>query len=329
MRILTLIVALLLAVSSRAETLREFLKANAIPENSFSKSELLQEVNGAAGTEDGLVVAVYVRVKGEELTGNPIVVRYDRNSAAIQRAEVKPEDEDMCCGSPDDLMLLHDFAIISFHINPDAETMLVVGKDLKLVTTLYGFDVREIAPGQVVFIENMVHFAAVHPERLELADLRDGTTKELYPPKGDGLRAAFARDHAKHMPSKATCEKMDDPCTPELYDEAIDFIDAAGRGWFAFTVHRDALHATASAQPPESVVSEAALYRYAWNGKDWLYCEEKLTEDEAKALSLQPGQAGGSATAGRCTPLLPVTADSTNSDYSPFENHSGHPAPKK
>ena len=228
MRILTLIVALLLAVSSRAETLREFLKANAIPENYFSKSELMQEVNGAAGTEDGLVVAVYVRVKGEELTGNPIVVRYDRNSAAIQRAEVKPEDEDMCCGSPDDLMLLHDFAIISFHINPDAETMLVVGKDLKLVTTLYGFDVREIAPGQVVFIENMVHFAAVHPERLNWPICGTAPPKSYIRPRAMGFGPHSPAIMRSHMPSKATCEKMDDPCTPELYDEDNRF---HRRGW--------------------------------------------------------------------------------------------------
>jgi hypothetical protein len=329
MRILTLLAALLLAVSSRAETLRAFLKTSGIPDASFTKAELDEEINGSAGANQEIVLAAYVRVKGDEVVGDPRLVHYDRKSGAIQRAEVKPEDEDRCCGSPDDLMLLRDFAIISFHINPDAETMLVVGKDLKLVTTLYGFNVREVAPGQVVFIENMIHFAAEHPERLAFADLRTGTTRELYPPRGDALRAAFAREHARHLPPHDTCEKMNDPCTPELYDEDIDFVDVDGHGSFAFTVQRDALHATASEQPPESVVSEAALYRYAWNGNNWLYCEEKLTEDAAKALTLHPGQPGGGAASGCCTPSLPVTADTANSDYSPFESHGETPAPKK
>src|SRR5579864_9538514 len=329
MRLLTLLAALLLAVSSRAETLRDFLQTSGIPDASFTRAELEEQINGSAGANQEIVLAAYVRVKGDVLAGDPRLVRYDRKSGAIQRAEVKPEDEDRCCGSPDDLTLLGDFAIISFHVNPSAETMLVVGKDLKLVTTLYGFGVREVAPGQVVFIENMIHFAAAHPERLAFADLRTGTRRELYPPRGDALRAAFAREHASHMPPKSTCEKMDDPCTPELYDEDIDFLDVDGHGAFAFTVQRDALHATASEQPPESVVSEAAFYRYAWNGKDWLYCEEKLTEDDAKALALHPGQTGESANKGPCTPSLPVIADTTNSDYSHFQSHGETPAPKK
>ena len=320
MRALVLIVALLLALPASGETLREFLKANAIPANSFSKSELDEEINGAAGGHGPLTIAVYVRIQGDVVAGDPRLVRFDKASGAVERAEVKPEDEDLCCGSPDDIAWIGDYAVLSFHINPDAEAVLVVGKDLKLVTTLYGFDVREVAPGQVVFIENMVHFAPVHPERLAFADLASGKTIELYPPKGDALRSAFAREHAKHMPPKAACEKMNDPCTPEAYDENIDFVDADGHGSFAFVVHRDALHATADEQPPDSVASEAALYQYAGNGKGWLYCEEKLSDDEAKELVALPAQkAGGPASKGRCTPSLPVAPDMSNADYSPFE----------
>ena len=324
MRTLAVIAALVLALPSCAETLREFLQANAIPAKSFSKAELDEEVNGAAGSRNQSVMAVYVRIQGDAVAGDPRLVRFDKDSGAVERAEIKPEDENMCCGSPDDISLIGDFAVLSFHINPSAETMLVVGKDLKLVTTLYGFGVREVAPGQVVFVENMVHFAPVHPERLEFADLGSGKTMELYPPKGDALRTAFAREHAQHMPPKATCEKMDDPCKADDYDESIDFVDADGHGSFAFTVHRDALHAMASEQPPESVASEAALYRYAWNGQAWLYCEAKLTEDEAKALTPLPGNAGGPATRGRCTPSLVVTPDLSNADDSPFEDRKPH-----
>jgi hypothetical protein len=325
MRTLVLMAAWLLAAPGSAETLREFLKANAIPATSFSKAELDEEINGATAQRDPIVLAAYVRIQGDAVAGDPRLVRFDKASGTVQRAEVKPEDEGMCCGSPDDIALIGDFALLSFHINPSAETMLVVGKDLKLVTTLYGFDVREVAPGQVVFVENMVHFAAVHPERLEFADLASGKTMELYPPKGDALRAAFALEHAQHMPPKATCEKMDDPCKAEDYDESIDFVDTDGHGSFAFTVQREALHATASEQPPESVVSEAALYRYARDGKGWLYCEEKLSDDEAKALALPPGQrAGATASKGRCTPGLAVVPDMANADYSPFEGRKPH-----
>ena len=325
MRKLVWIATLLFALSSRAETLREFLKDNAIPANSFSKAELDEEINGASGAQNQSVIAVYVRIKDDAVTGDPRVVRFDKNSGAVQRAEIKPDNEDLCCGSPLQVDLIGDYAFLYFHINPSAGAVMVIGKDLKLVTTLYGIDVREVSPGQVVFIENMIHFAPVHPERLKFADLASGKTMELYPPKGDALRAAFAREHAQHMPPKATCEKMDDPCKAEEYDESIDFVDRDGHGSFAFTVQRDALHATAGEQPPESVVSESALYRYSWDGKAWLYCEEKLTEDEAKALSaLAVQQAGASASKGRCTPSLAVAPDMTGADYSPFESRKPH-----
>ena len=325
MRTLALIAALLVVLPGSGETLREFLKNNAIPANSFSKAELDQEINGAAGGQGPVVIAVYVRIQGDAVAGDPRLVRFDKISGAVERAEVKPENEDLCCGSPLQVDLMGDFTLLYFHINPSADCVLVLGKDRKLITTLYGFDVREVAPGQVVFVEDMMHFAPLHPERLELADLRTGKKLELYPPEGDALRAAFAREHAQHMPPKATCEKMDDPCTPEDYDESIDFVDADGHGSFAFVVHRDALHATASEQPPDSVASGAALYHYAGDGKVWLYCEESLSDEEAKALTPLPGrQAGGSAMKARCTPNLPVAPDMSNAEYSPFEDRKPH-----
>jgi hypothetical protein len=321
MRKLALMVVLLLAISSRAETLRDVLKTGGIPEDKFTKAELDQEVNGWARHADQVVVAVYVRLKGEMLTGNPQVVRYERNRGVIQRAEVKPEDEDFCCGSPGDIEFAGDFIILSFHIKPSAEAMLVLGKDVKQVTTLYGFNVREVLPGQIVLIENMIHFAPVHPERLELADLHTGARTELYPSQGDALRAAFASEHKKRMPPRLTCEKMNDPCTPELYDEDIEFAGEDGHGNFAFTVHRDAVHATAEEQPPNSIASEAALYRYSWNGNAWLYCEEKLSDREVQSLTPAPGKIGETSTRLGCTPNLPVTPDMSNADYSPFSSH--------
>ncbi|MFZ0746691.1 MAG: hypothetical protein WAM85_19950 [Terracidiphilus sp.] len=318
MRMFVLIAALLIALSSRAETLRDVLKSNGIPEVSFSKVDLDENVNGAAANEEAYVLVVYVRVIGDLLTGYPQLVRYDRHSGAIRRSEIKPEDEDKCCGSPNSIEFIGDFAILSFHINPSASAMMVLGKELNLVTTLYGFDVHEVAPDQIVFIENMIHFAPAHPERLQFADLRSGKKTELYPPKGDVLRAEFAREHAKHMPPQATCEKFNDPCEPELYDEDIDFLGVDGHGTFVFTVHRDASHATEEGQPPDSVASEAALYRYTGNSNAWFYCEEKLSEDEARALGGPRGH-NGSTIKDRCTPTLPVEPDMSNSDYSPFE----------
>jgi hypothetical protein len=275
-------------------------------------------VNAASAVKGNRVLVVYLRVdKDNLLTGDPQLIQFSRDSGAVSLSEVKPENADLCCGSPNDVEMIGGYVVLSFHFNPSAATMLVLGEDLKLVTTLYGFDVHEAAPGQLVFIENMIHFAPVHPERLQLADLRSGRRTELYPPKGDAMRSAFAREHARRMPAPSVCAQMNDPCQPELYDEDIEFLDNDRGGNFAFTVHRYAQHAIAKDRPPESVESAAAIYRYAWNGRVWLYCEQGLPDNTQR-------NQGGAAAEGECTPDLPVKADPSNADFSPFDRHRHH-----
>ena len=321
MRLLAIIATLLIALASPAQTLRDVLKTNGIPESTFNASELDGNVNAAAAIKDNRVLVVYMRVdKSNMFTGDPLLIQFNRNSRAIVRTEIKPEDTDRCCGSPDNVQVIGEYLVLSFHVNPSAATMLVLSKDLKLVTTLYGFDLREAAPGQLVFIENMIHFAPVHPERLQLANLRTGRRVELYPPQGDALRAEFAREHARHMPQYETCMQMNDSCTPELYDEDIEFTDNDRGGNFEFIVRRDASHRTDNGQPPETVASAAALYRYAWDGQNnWMYCEERLSEDEATGnAQRQRKRAAGTR---ECIPNLPVRPDTSNADFSPFDQH--------
>jgi hypothetical protein len=118
------------------------------------------------------------------------------------------------------------------------------------------------------------------------------------------------------MPAKDVCDKLNDPCQADLYDESIEFVDQDGRGNFSFSVHRDAAHAMKENEPPDTVASDAALYRYAWNGSRWLYSEEKLADQDGQGLAASPRQG--------CTPNLPVTADMANADYSPFGKHRAH-----
>lgn len=321
MRVLALIAALVFVIPCRAETLRQLLTSAQIPLNSFGNAELNAQVNGVSGSDQQIVLAVYMLVTENSLVGNPQLARYDHATGSIQRSEVKPENTATCCGSPEGINWVGGFALVSFHINPSAETILVIASDLKLSTTLYGFDVHEVLPGKVVFIENMIHFAPAHPERLELADLRTGNKTELYPPKNDELRADYAREHAKHLPSDGTCQKANDPCEPDLYDEDITFIGADGHGNFAFAVQRNAQHFDGNDTSNYVTPSAYALYRYFWNGKFWLYCEESLAAEQHNSdLSDRSFRAELRSRPG-CIPNLSVTPDLSNADFSPFDKH--------
>jgi len=285
---------------------------------SFSKAELDEIVDGAGANKDQYVYFAYLRTKGEMLTGKPQVLRYDQKTGAILRSEVQLKEKVISLGSPDDVEFVDDYVLLSFHYNPSASSVVVLDQQLKIVELLYGFEISRVARNQIVMVENMMHFAPVHPERLEFVDLHTGANTELYPPKGDTLRERFALESEKHMPSVEVCKQLEnDLCDPKLYDEDVSFLGSDGNGRFALVAARDASHATKKDEVPVTVASESALYIYQQGKSGWLYCEMQVSEDEAKALIGQDKNGYDSVKA-RCIPNLPVVADMTTAGFNPF-----------
>ena len=313
MRIAISLVAMtLVSLTCPAETLRELLLASHIPVTSFSDSELTGNVNGTTSSRAQITLVVYRALSGEMLSGPVQLVRYDKSSGHVYRRKLQESQEDVCAGSVGDPNFIGEFTLLSTSISPSAECLLVLGKRLELVRTLYGFSPVEVAPETVVLTENMIHFAPVHPERLQIADLRHGTTQELYPPKADALRAQLAREHAKHMPADETCMRMNDPCDPEMFDEDISALQTDGKGRFSFIANQSASHSTEEGKSPDIVASQVVLYVYARSEKGWLYCEQRLPgSDEQPNVSFDDAVT-------RCTPGLPVVPDGSTAVYNPF-----------
>ena len=311
MRILVSIAALLFAVlPCRAQsTLREQLKSAGIPEDSFSEVQLNEHVDGSSAGDKKFIYFVFIlRTHDGDLTGFPQVVRYDTSDKKLLRAEIKPKDADLCCGSPLGIEFVENYLLLSFHDNPSADTVLVTGKDLSYRTTLYGFYFHQIASDLVVYVENLIHFAAQHPERLAWADLRSGREGELYPPMGDRLRTAFAVLHEQHMPAAAVCQQANDPCDPAIYDEDIAFVPGGGPRGITVRVTRTGNHSWGTKNEDVDVPVEETLYVYKLSKTGWLYCEwdavaAKLVKSR-NAVAMNPGVASAS-----CEPNLPVAPD--------------------
>ena len=288
--------ALTVAVlACQAQTLRDELRTAGIPETQFPSAELGQTVNATSARGGTTTYLAYMRVDANQhFRGSPQVLRYDSATGMIARKELPPGDEERCCGSPLNITITHNYELFEFHDTPSASTVLAADKSLKPVAVLYCFGMKEIAPDEVVFTEDMVHFAPAHPERLRVVDLRSGTTEEIYPPKGDKLRVEFARVHERKMPSQKICQAENDPCDPTYYDESVEFV-SAGERQLKLRVSRDAAHVIAKDQEPETVASQEALYIYWQTVSGWRYCEmelrDKNSEDEG------------------CVPNLPVVAD--------------------
>lgn len=323
MRIAGSIIVLLFAVlpCRSQSTLGDRLRAAGIPQNSFSEVQLSELVDGISASEGPLVYFVYVRRKGDLLTGFPQAVRYNSRDASLIRAEIKPENTDLCCGSPEGIEPIDDYLLLEFHFNPSAASALVLNKKLELAETLYGIDTNRVAPNQIVFTENMVHFADVHQERLQFTDLSNGKSMEIYPLKNDDLRNRFEKDLPAKMPD--VCRQKPELCQSGSFDESCDFIGGDGNGRFAFVCGRSANRQVKAGEEPETYFSDQALYIYAHDAaKGWVYCGTAISGDDARMLGAGQSRSDESrlyeSVRGRCMPNLPVVPDMSTSDLSQF-----------
>lgn len=288
--------ALALAVLvCRAQTLGDELRTAGIPDTHFTSAELGQTVNATSARSGTITYLVYMRVgTNQEFIGSPQVLRYDSASGTITSKELPRTDEERCCGSPLNITITRNYELFEFHDTPAASTVLAADRDLEPVAVLYGFDMKEIAPDEVVFTEDMVHFAPAHPERLRVVDLRSQATQEIYPPKGDKLRVEFARMHERKMPSQKICQAENDPCDPTYYDETVEFMSAR-EGQLKLRVARDAAHIVAKDKQPETLASQNATYIYWKTASGWRYCEMELQNKNSAYED--------------CVPNTPVVAD--------------------
>lgn len=322
MRNLVCMAALLLIVSAcrSQSTLREQLQTAGIPVESFGKAQLDEVVDGAGASHGRFVSFVYLRTRGEELIGFPQVIRFDTGSGLLLTSEVRPTDQELCCGAPDGIDFVDDYLLLSFHYNPSASSVLVLDEKLKLVQTLYGFWIRRVAPNQVVMIENMVHFAPVHPERVRLVNLIDGKSLEIYPSKNDALRNQFDKDSQARMPS--ICTQRPELCDNDGFDEDCEFLGGDGNGKFAFECGRSASYQAKEGEESVTYASDDGIYLFEHKYNGWAYCERAVTADEAKmfqGFSYGKGEEnrGYEIVKDRCIPNLAIVPDMSN-DLSPF-----------
>jgi hypothetical protein len=304
-----------------AKTLNQLLLEEQIPSDYFSAEELAQTVGGTIflGGPDELELA-YDVLAGESAYVSSHVVKYDKKRGVLLKSKLQTDKTEVCFGPFTGMLHVGEFTLVSTHISPSAGCLLVLDDQMAQKATLYGFSPRPVAPNRVVLIEDMIHFSPVHPERLQLADLKLGTTFELYPSKGDAMRARLASENATHMPTRAICMKMNDPCDPHLFDEEILAIATGPEDRFALIVKQSASHVTVPEESPVTVASQSVLYIYAPSDYGWIYCQAEVSNQEAtmrtQASRLRSWQFND--TAGRCTPNLPVLPDMSTSVVNPF-----------
>jgi hypothetical protein len=244
-------------------------------------------------------------------------VKFESTNGKLLKSTV--HESEPCSGALWDMTKIDDHLLISTNISPSASCVLVLNKKLAQTQILYGFGPERVGQNQIVLTDNMIHFAPVHPERLEFVDLRRRSTSQLYPPKGDSLRARLIRENAEHMPSHQICMQMNDACDPKLFDESIDDFATNGQDHFALLVTQLATHAVPPGEPAAKAGPQWVIYIYTREIGGWKYCEKEITGAEAASM---PGLRNWKFhnVEGRCTPNQPAIPDMSTAIMNPFHS---------
>jgi hypothetical protein len=115
----------------------------------------------------------------------------------------------------------HGVIHIETHVTPSAVCLLLLSPQLTLRTTLYGGLLGMVGADYAIVQRNEIHFAAVHPMRIAVYDLRSGRPTEVYPPAQDAYRQQFSQALQSHMPSQDWCRTENTPCDPRNFDADV------------------------------------------------------------------------------------------------------------
>ena len=167
------------------------------------------------------------------------VSRYDRRSARWTQSPTLDDGVGYGITSVD-LTPLH--VLVSL-LTPSASGVLVLDSStLERVASLDGFDPRPLPDGSIVFTENMVHFAPMHQERLQVFDPHRRQELPVFPGKKESVlavnfRRTIQRIYAE-LPQARRDEIRDSPYSDVIeYDRAIGNFREGDRGTrVAFTV---------------------------------------------------------------------------------------------
>jgi hypothetical protein len=224
--------ALLGRAQGEGKTLREVLAAEKLPLDANTLHNLDAKISSGAELHDAeqFVTAYYVLDSTGQLNPPIFVDVYDRSagrwkSGEIKAAVAKDESVDVdCFGSVLAIAAFPDSLVLETHINPSAGCELVLSRDLKLKTSLYGWMVGHFVDGGIVYHRSQIHFATVHPAEIAFYDPATGKDFTIFPHRPlrqvrlqliEELREFF-KTHQDY------CQKANDPCDAESFDSSLE-----------------------------------------------------------------------------------------------------------
>jgi len=210
------------------ETLGDVLQAHSAPIAAFTRSELEARITSwaASGTDDPFLLAYY-EDDGSGFLNPPLrVIRYDHSGQVLRASLVEANAEFEagvpmnCLGSVNSVSELPGAILLETHKNPSAGCVLVLSPQLALKASLSGRVLAVMRSECVIVQKSEVHFAPVHPMRIEVYDLRRSSLTSVYPPPKDEQRVAYSRALAATM-DQAWCAANNASCDAREFENGL------------------------------------------------------------------------------------------------------------
>jgi hypothetical protein len=225
-----ILLTIVFAAPLPAQTLHSLVVQSDSPPNAASLPNLHRNVVGYSvlDTADWFVAAYYLEDATPGLEPPLFVDRYDRKagqwrSAAFTDEQLRNAHTD-CLGSVLELRAALDSFLLSTHLNPSAQCLLVLSTTLDIRTTLYGWPLATLKDGSIVFHRSMRHFSPVHPAEIGFYNRKTGRSYTLYPskPYQSVRQSEIAMLQAFFDANDAWCQLNNHPCDPERFDNSLD-----------------------------------------------------------------------------------------------------------
>lgn len=216
--------------TSSAATLREVIATSDAPPDLRPLANLDRDITSYSVLDNPqwFAVAYYLQGSSEALEGPLFVDRYQRSTrqwrfAAFSRDQTSTRASD-CLGSASGLDAAADSFLLTTHITPSAECVLVLSTDLAVRTTLYGWPLATLADGSIVYHRSQIHFAPVHAAEIAVFNRKTGRSYTIYPSKPyQAVRQAeIATLTAFFDQHLDWCNQHNQPCDPESFENALD-----------------------------------------------------------------------------------------------------------
>jgi hypothetical protein len=253
-----------------AETFGRTLREADVPTNQFETVELNEGITSfAVSTGDPFLLAYYVD-DGSGLLKPPLhVVRYDRQSQVIKRADIRdinalfqgkiPMD---CLGTALTIREYHGVVYIDTHYNPSAGCLVLLTSELDYKTALSGWLIGLIGADYAIVEGSEIHFMSVHPLHIHVFDLMNNRLVQMYPFDHDSLRSRYSKLIERHI-SDQWCHQANAQCDPTNFDVTLEDEVATNEAAkvFGFTAQFDAAGFGEDAESHVPPVRVAYIFR--------------------------------------------------------------------